>query len=37
MTDKELKQLQKETESTIYYTAGVNPTVLNKEEDSEVE
>ena len=35
--DKELEQLQKETESTIYYTAGVNPTVLNKEEDSEVE
>ena len=35
--DAELEQLQKETESTIYYTAGVNPTVLNKEEDSEVE
>lgn len=35
--DAELEQLQQELASTIYYTAGVNPDVSDKEEDSEVE
>jgi SPP1 family phage portal protein len=34
--DAELEQLEKETASTIYYTAGVNPDVSDKEQ-SEVE
>lgn len=35
--DAELAQLEKETASTIYYTANVNPNAVSDKEDSEVE